>query len=386
MVSVIVIAYNVEKYIVRCIESIREQTFQNIEIIFIDSSSTDKTGEICQRYELSDSRIKYFKKESEGPGAARNFGLSKAQFKYVTFVDGDDWLEKDSIKDMLETSVKYDSCITLGDINYVNECRDEENDEVTIDKVCSKIRFGDMNYIDKKSEKFYAQMNICRTFTWGKLYKRDFLIENGFEQGSYAYEDVALIPYLIAKANVIAYVNKPVYNYLRNRNQSLTNVSEKARDMIVALNDLYDKFAKENLCEKFKKPLMRLIWGQIRYICIKHEKSVKKDKLGKSIYKQLIEFMKSKFPDFIIPEYCEIKCINMDDCKGVIEKIVIDKNRVIYDNNQSDMRKYILIKRDKDEKSYEIFQKDIIMESEEEIWNLADEIFYNIWCNNGGNR
>ena len=386
MVSVIVIAYNVEKYIERCIESITKQTFQDIEIILIDSSSTDKTGEICQKYELSDRRIKYFKKESEGPGAARNFGLDKVQFKYVTFVDGDDWLEEDSIKTMLDASEKYDSCITLGDIYYVNECRDEVNEKVTLEKTCSKIRFGDNNYVDQKSNGFYELMNICRTFTWGKLYKRDFLIENGFEQGTYAYEDVALIPYLIAKAKVVAYVNKPVYNYLRNRNQSLTNASGKAKDMIVALNDLYDKFAKEDMCEEFRNPLIRLIWGQIRYICIKHEKSVKEDKREQSIYKQLIKFMKIKFPDFIIPEYCEIKCINMDDCKGVIEKIVIDNSRVIYESNQVDMRKYILIKQENCEKSYEIIQKDIIMESEDEIWNLADEIFYNIWCNDGGNR
>ena len=100
-VSVIVPVFNLETYISQCIESIVSQSYENIEIIVVNDGSKDRSEEIIQQYQKKDSRIKYFKRENHGLSESRNFALSKASGKYVVFVDGDDWLEKDMIAKMM---------------------------------------------------------------------------------------------------------------------------------------------------------------------------------------------------------------------------------------------------------------------------------------------
>ena len=94
-ISVIIPVYNGEKYIKRCIDSIKKQTFNDWEIILVDDGSKDKTGVICDSYALEDKRIKVFHKSNGGVSVARNFGIDKAIGDYITFVDCDDWIEKD---------------------------------------------------------------------------------------------------------------------------------------------------------------------------------------------------------------------------------------------------------------------------------------------------
>ena len=90
IVSVIVPIYNVEKYLDRCISSIINQTYKNLEIILVDDGSTDKSGAICDNYKIKDCRIKVIHKQNGGLGYARNSGLDVATGQYVTFIDGDD--------------------------------------------------------------------------------------------------------------------------------------------------------------------------------------------------------------------------------------------------------------------------------------------------------
>ena len=101
-ISIIIPVYNVENYIERCIDSLISQSYINLEIILVDDGSTDKSGEICDRYAVVDNRIKVIHIKNSGRGEARNIGLSQANGQYIGFVDSDDWVEKDLYKYLIE--------------------------------------------------------------------------------------------------------------------------------------------------------------------------------------------------------------------------------------------------------------------------------------------
>lgn len=382
MVSVVVVVYNVEKYIERCLDSVKTQSFDEIEIIVVDSNSTDRTGEICREYAKKDSRIIYVRKINEGPGLARNLGLQMSKYTYVTFVDGDDWLERDAVMDMKRRADETRADIIVGDIWYVHENYVDKQKELDIEKHYSKIRFTESGVVENISKEFKYQMNICRTFTWGKLYRREYLLEIGFEQGAYAYEDVATVPYILAACKMIAYVNKPVYNYLRNRDTSIVNDEKKARDMLIALEALYKKFNDEGVVTHYSNPLKRLMWGQIRFVCLKHLSSMKRIGKGESsLYEKLIGFMEDKFNGFMVPDQCNIKVHNAPNAESILRNILIDTSNVRYICDDTNKRKYILVANETFEREYsldEMMEQKI--EDESVMWHIVDDIFDKIWC------
>jgi len=101
LVSVVVPVYNVEKYVDRCLESIVNQSYRNIEILLIDDGSTDDSGRICDLWAAKDCRICVYHKENEGLGSARNLGIERAKGEYIAFIDSDDWWELDLVEKMI---------------------------------------------------------------------------------------------------------------------------------------------------------------------------------------------------------------------------------------------------------------------------------------------
>ena len=113
LVSVIVPVYNVEKYLVQCVDSILNQTYKNIEIILVDDGSTDSSGEICDRYAGSNNNIQCIHKKNQGLGMARNSGIEAASGEYIVFVDSDDYLGENHIANLYAgiCSSEADTCI-----------------------------------------------------------------------------------------------------------------------------------------------------------------------------------------------------------------------------------------------------------------------------------
>lgn len=109
LISVIVIAYNIENYISKCIKSIEDQNYKNLEIIVVDDGSTDQTVDKAYQLSLKDSRIKIIKKENGGPSSARNNGLEEAKGSYIVFVDGDDYVAEDYVSYLYSLIKKYNS-------------------------------------------------------------------------------------------------------------------------------------------------------------------------------------------------------------------------------------------------------------------------------------
>jgi glycosyltransferase involved in cell wall biosynthesis len=114
MISVIIPIYNVEPYLRECIDSIRNQTYQDLDIILINDGSQDKCGEICEDYAKKDTRIRVFHTGNKGLSAARNLGLREAVGEYIGFVDSDDWIEPDMYEILLrrieETGTSISTC------------------------------------------------------------------------------------------------------------------------------------------------------------------------------------------------------------------------------------------------------------------------------------
>ena len=170
LISVIVPIYNVENYLRKCLDSILEQTFHNLEILLVNDGSTDGSGQICQEYVEKDNRIRYFEKENGGLSDARNYGIEQAQGEYLTFVDSDDWVTETYIEELYSKLQYYNADISI----------------------CNYFRFQDSNvtfykHVFKPYEKEYDSKYLLEhyfeieggdfflTTVWGKLYKNLYL-------------------------------------------------------------------------------------------------------------------------------------------------------------------------------------------------------------------
>ncbi len=120
LVSVVIPIYNVEKYIMKTVESVIQQDYSNIEIILVDDGSPDNSGKIIDELKKKDPRIICIHKENGGVSSARNVGIDAASGKYVTFIDGDDWVEPNYISYLLSLVLKYDCGIGMNKNNYLS--------------------------------------------------------------------------------------------------------------------------------------------------------------------------------------------------------------------------------------------------------------------------
>lgn len=121
MISVIVPIYNVEKYLARCVDSIVNQTYKNLEIILVDDGSPDRCPQVCDDYAEKDSRIKVVHKKNGGLSDARNAGMAVATGEYISFIDSDDWIETSMFELLLNNIFQYDCEISCGGIMMVWE-------------------------------------------------------------------------------------------------------------------------------------------------------------------------------------------------------------------------------------------------------------------------
>lgn len=160
LVSVIVPVYNVEKYIERTITSIKEQDYENIEIIIVDDGSPDKSSQIVDGLAKSDTRIRVIHKKNGGVSSARNAGLKIANGEYVTFVDGDDWIDPNYVSYYVTLIEKYQCEMIFNKNNYSEKCKYSGNKSVIIQP-------------EKAMEWIYTGKIFVAV--WNKIYKTSFL-------------------------------------------------------------------------------------------------------------------------------------------------------------------------------------------------------------------
>ena len=228
-VSVIVPVYNVEKYIEKCLESIKAQSFDDFECLIINDGTKDNSVEIAKKTVDGDSRFIFYGKENGGLSDARNFGIEKAKGEYLCFIDSDDYIDKDLLKLSYDMAKKHGSDIVCFDMYY-----DWENRNLEVSKGA--------NFNEITTYKENRDVIFINNSANNKLYRKEFLINRRFVKGMW-YEDMAVIPVWLAKANNVSYVNKPLYYYVQREGSITLNADERIFDIYKALD-----MVKEKLC------------------------------------------------------------------------------------------------------------------------------------------
>ena len=219
LISVIVPVYNVEAYLPRCIDSVLNQTYENLEIFLVNDGSGDRSGAICDEYALRDPRIRVLHKENGGQSTARNLALEAMTGEFVTFVDSDDWLEPDAYEAMMALALREN-------VKLVSAGRFD---------VSARTGEKKLGLCPKREEVIPAEAMLGRLFTWDgcdsspcdKVFHRSLFDEIRFPSRSNC-EDVAIVYKLVEAAESVAMLPKPIYNYYhREGSTSNSALSER---------------------------------------------------------------------------------------------------------------------------------------------------------------
>ena len=302
-VSVIVPFYNVEKYIEKCLETLVNQTLDDIEIILVNDGSKDKTVDIVKKYkEMYSNKIVYLEKENGGLSDARNYAIPYARGEYIAFLDSDDYVETNMYKEMYEIAQKENS--DMVECNFIWEYPNK-----------TRIDIG-TTYNNK-----HEMIEKIRVVAWNKLIKREILEKSKvqFPKG-YRYEDVEFTYKLIPFLEKVSFCKTPMVHYVQ-REGSISNVQNKRNaEIFDVMEHVMDYYKENNLYEEYYQELEYLY---SRYaFCSSFLRIVKiKDK---EIRKQLLDMtwnnVYEKFPD-----WKKNKILNTDKSKKNIYLKTINK-------------------------------------------------------------
>lgn len=287
MLSVIIPIYNVEKYLTKCIESVINQTYKNIEIILVNDGSTDNSKAIIDKYSSIDSRIKVINKKNGGLSDARNVGIELAKGEYITFLDSDDWIEL-NMYEKLYKYIKQENA-DIVQCSYQKVYDEEVNNQKNKEEV--NIMSG---------EKSLYNLGEKTVVVWNKIYKRELFNDIRFPKGKY-HEDEFTIYKVLYKANKIVDLNLPLV-YYRQREDSIMNskFNLKRLDALEAFNERLAFYKEKNLDELQQITFAQILhFTNLFYIKIKDSDIDNKHEilkvLRKSIKKDYILFMKNKY-------------------------------------------------------------------------------------------
>ena len=231
-ISIIVPIFNTEKYLAKCLDSIINQTYSNIEIILVDDGSSDSSGIICDEYALKDSRIIFVHKENGGVSSARNTGLDIATGDYIMFVDSDDYVEPQFCEiPLLMAFEKKVDIVSFGYFRIVSNGRRIEKKTKDPREISSSE--GIFQLISKK--------DVIHNLLWNKIFKRQLFSDVRFPIGK-SYEDNAVIYLLFHKAKKIFVSDSLLYNYLF-RDTSITADWNKPKSIIDRFTIWLDRLA-----------------------------------------------------------------------------------------------------------------------------------------------
>ena len=247
-VSIIIPVYNVAPHLENCLDSIISQTFKNLEIIIINDCSTDGSGDIIKKYSEKDTRLKIINFEKNtGLGNARNTGLKAACGKYVVFVDGDDWIDKNHIE-ILHNAIEKNGCDLIMATHYTFD-----NTTKKIKLFKQKKEFYNMP-IDSVSQKQKVLTLRMIWSVWNKIYDRNFLLKNDIYFKTNKMEDILFIYEVILKSAGFTFIKDATYYYRINRKNSImSNKTDRIYNCIKAASEVKKFLKSQNLFETYKK-------------------------------------------------------------------------------------------------------------------------------------
>ena len=306
MLSIIITAYNAEKTIERCINSILENEYNDYEIIVINDGSSDKTEKVIELF--ASDKIKYFSKKNTGVADSRNFGIEKAKGEYITFIDSDDYVSNNYFKN-LDKYLKQGIDIIKRKAIIINEKDNEKTKiegpvfgEITGEQAFNELCFKDI-YLDT---------------LWSYIIKKNLFSENNlyFEPNKY-HEDFGLLPLLILKAKSVISTNDYVYYYVQTdgsimRDSDDAKTIKKSKDVLYHYDNIIEQTEKYDISRETKE--------NVRIYCTNAILLKVKELKGKAQNDFIKELKKRKI-------YKNIKIRNL---KQLIKKILLFVNIKLY--------------------------------------------------------
>ncbi|MBI6027020.1 glycosyltransferase [Clostridium perfringens] len=277
LISIVVPIYNSEKYLKKCIDSILQQSYTNIEVILINDGSTDNSGKICDKYAKEDIRVKVIHKKNEGVSIARNIGIDLATGKYIGFVDSDDWIDLDMF-DVLYKNI----ILTKSDFSICNYYKEYEN---------SNSNFQDVKDYNSKLEQFSAVQlldkllddNRIKGYLWNKLFDLNIIRDNNiyFEKDVYFCEDLLFCVKYSFQCKNICFDERKYYHYLLNET-SITKkyYSDKKLSSLLAIENiiiLLKNLNRRDISNKYKTFFLNMNISLLMY-------GIYEDSLSEDIY------------------------------------------------------------------------------------------------------
>lgn len=247
-ISIIIPVYNVEKYLPRCLESVLNQTYKDIEVILVNDGSKDKSLNICNQYAKKDSRITVVDKVNEGVSVARNAGLAAATGDYIGFVDADDWIEPYMYESMLNTVEKYKCNIAFCNFSkdtkyarYYKRIKVKKNVLGKLDIINELI--ANMIGLDDILPKYNYVMGCI----WRCIYNREFLNKYSlrFEPGLSIMEDLVFNVQSLIYCDKVCIDHGFYYHYMKNKSSSLHTYNEKMWNDNVKVHNMLENILRD---------------------------------------------------------------------------------------------------------------------------------------------
>lgn len=234
LISVIIPVYNSGRFLPVIYNCLKNQSYKNLEIIFVDDGSIDDSSEIIESFKRNDDRITVYHKNNGGPGSARNYGLDRFNGDFVAFIDSDDEIDNDYFLSLLSSIYDADICVS----NYIKTLNDYYPRFIKKEKIVSGKKA--INYYFKKGS------HTLMVVPWGKLFKGSFIKEYRFSDNLKA-EDVDLSYKYFYEANKVVFIPKTIYKYKTIEGSDSSRITDKRIiDTLKVYEKRIDYFMKKN--------------------------------------------------------------------------------------------------------------------------------------------
>lgn len=248
--TVIIPVYNTEKYLKKCLDSVVNQTYKNIEIIIINDGSPDNSQEIINKFQKKYPKIiKSFVKKNGGLSDARNFGVKKATGEYIAFLDSDDYVEKDCYEKMISKAEDEDFDMVVCDFKNIYD----NKEVIGYSNVASDVK------VKKEVKRVFKDIYPA---AWNKLYKSNLLKKIKFKKGVW-YEDVEFLYRLLPEVCSIGVIKEPLINYVHRDGAITKTFDQRLYNYIDNWNGLLEYYKKNDFLETYKKEFE---YSYIRYL------------------------------------------------------------------------------------------------------------------------
>lgn len=293
IVSVIVPVYRVERYLTRCVDSLRAQTVKNIEIILVDDGSPDSCGKMCDDFATQDSRIQVIHKKNGGLSDARNAGIDVAAGEYLMFTDSDDWVEPDMVETLLYAALVCNAQIAEGSFDNVYPDRTvPETDETGAWVVGDK-------YLALNGMMHWKNFKCV---AWNKLYHRDLFADGKRYLVGKLHEDEFFTHLAFYDATQLVFVDKTLYHYDHTRDDSITGAKFNlgGLDVVEALRERSAFFQEKNESELYRTAMDLYCWTALDRLKRCSEAQLTGDRVEQVkcwLKEDLPKFIKSGLPE-----------------------------------------------------------------------------------------